>query len=79
MGKSECSYTLSEMSYFCHLENPGHFESRTEFFRTPGQSSLKPTKSGLYRKTGMNGICSEDIQRSGGIGACVIDTDNRGM
>jgi hypothetical protein len=40
-------------------------QSQTEFFWIPGQSYLKPKKSGLSQKTGMNGICSEDIKRSG--------------
>ena len=35
VGKSDCSYTLSEVSIFKSWKNSGSLVSRTECFRTP--------------------------------------------
>ena len=48
--KSEFRYALSERYYYYGLEKPDILVSGTEFCVTSGQSSLNPTKSGMYRE-----------------------------
>jgi len=46
---SECSYALSEMSYFSCLKNQEHLASQTRFCGTLGRSSYIHIQSGLTR------------------------------
>ena len=54
VGKSKCSRVL--LNVFLRLDkNPRHLASRTVFFGTPGQISLKPIKPRLRRNSGRMG------------------------
>jgi hypothetical protein len=46
VGKSKCSYAVSEMLYMT-WKTSRHLASRTQICRSPGQSPLKPVKLGL--------------------------------
>jgi hypothetical protein len=62
VGKSKCSYALSEKSYFYDLENPGHSGSQTKFcgpkpFKTPNIGTV-PEKLGRMGSLSKTAVCA---------------------
>lgn len=64
MGKSECSYALSEMSYFSDVERPGQFAAPDRILRDTDIELYKTHKIGTVHGK-PEGVGSVSMKQSG--------------